>query len=266
MKGENNMKKWIGLVSLCLVCSEAWAGTAFMDSFDTADTIDINSNYATRQAGGVVSAQYTGNQDWYAIGGNKLVHRGGGEIVLNANLADYLVGHDFEISLKQTMLNTNSNWTAVYLTSATEPTRSNSRLGFHTWGTGQLAAVYTVYGGTGAAGAAYTATARTPAQMNALWQENFGTDFDRTAEHLIQFISTAGAGGTNTFDFMVDGVVVIDDKVYTFNDDTVRQIEMVGTIPNHSDGGNGALYDDLTVEGFVPALSTIRLIGISDSL
>jgi len=258
------MKKTQILIALVATSMAAQAGTAFRDTFDTANTTDINSNYASRQSGGLISGNYTGNQDWYRIVGNRLVQTGGGEVVLNANLAA-IVGNNFEMSFKQTMLLTNANWAALYLTSATEPTRGNSRLGFHVWGT-QAATVYTVYGGIGAAGAAYTATAKNPAQMNALWQENFGTDFDRTAEHLIEFISTEGSGGTNTFDFVVDGVVVIDDKVYAFNDDTVRQIEMVSTIPNSTTDDLQVLYDDLTVDGFVPSLSTIELIGISDPL
>ena len=257
------MKKTLTLIALLAAGLSTQAGTIFLDTFDTADTGDENADSVARQSGGFITANYGGASGYYGISGNKLAQTGGGELVLNANLANYLVGHDFEISVKQTMLNTNSNWSSIYLTSATEPTRSNSRLGLHTWGTEQLAAVYTVYGGTGAAGVTYTATARNPAQMNALWQENFGTDFDRTAEHLIQFISTEGVGGTNTFDFVVDGVVVINDKVYAFNDDSVRQIEMVSTIPN---GTDGATYDNLTVKGLVPSLSTIRLLGISDPL
>jgi len=255
MKRAN--QKPIASMAVLMMSGMVAQAILFQDTFNAGPTTDINTDYAARQAGGAVSAQYTGNQSWYGLSGSHLVHSGGGEIALDVNLASGIVGNEFEFSFKQTMLNTNSNWSSIYLASATEDTRGNSRVGMHTWGTGQLAAVYTVYGGTGAAGAAYTATARSPAQMDALWQTNFGTDFDRTAEHLIQFISTPGAGGTNTFDFVVDGVVVIADKVYAFNDDTVRNIEIVGTIPNHADGSNGALYDDLTV---IPEPATLGMV------
>jgi hypothetical protein len=83
--------------------------------------------------------------------------------------------------------------------------------------------------------------------MNTLWQSNFGTDFDRLAEHTIQFVSTTGTGGTNTYDFVVDGVVVYNDAVYAFNDDTVRNIEMVSTLPNDAADAYQVLYDDLGV-------------------
>ena len=102
------MKKWMGLISLCLICSGARAGMVFLDTFNAADTTDMNSNYAARQAGGAVTGSCTGNQDWYGIAGNALVHSGGGEIVLDTNLAS-IVGNNFEVSIKQTMLNTNAN-------------------------------------------------------------------------------------------------------------------------------------------------------------
>jgi hypothetical protein len=190
------------------------------------------------------------------------VQTGGGEIALNANFASYIAGGDFELSFKQTLQVTSGNWSSVYLASATEYTRGNSRLGFHAWGTGQAGTVYTVYGGTGAAGANYTATAVTTASLNALWQTNFGTDFDRLAEHTIQFISTAGVGGINSFDFVVDGVVVVNDKEYAFNDDTVRNIEMVSTLPNSATDSYQVLYDDLTV---IPEPATLGLFMLTGS-
>jgi hypothetical protein len=98
--------------------------------------------------------------------------------------------------------------------------------------------------------------------MNVLWQANFGTDFDRLAEHTIQFISTAGVGGINSFDFVVDGVVVVNDKEYAFNDDTVRNIEMVSTLPNSATDSYQVLYDDLTV---IPEPATLGLFMLTGS-
>ena len=237
----------------------------FQDTFDTVDATDINTDYAVRQSEGVITASYTGNQTWYSISGNKLVQTGGGEIVQPANLAAYIAEGDFTLSFKQDSDLSGGNWASIYLASATEDTRANSRVGFHVWGTAS-ATVYTLYSGTGAAGANYTGINITVTQMNTLWQSNFGTDFDRLAEHTIEFVSTAGTGGTNTYDFVVDGVLVYNDAVYAFNDDTVRNIEMVSVLPNDAADAYQVLYDDLTVNGLTPSLTNIRLIGISNSL
>jgi hypothetical protein len=259
------MKKQIGVVLVCLTAMQLPAGTVFQDTFNTADTADENTDYAVRQSGGFVTGNYTATSTYYGINANKLAQTGGGELVLNANLAAYIAGGNFTLSFKQDLDNTGGSWSSVYLASATEYDRGRSRVGFLAWGTGNGTA-FTLYSGTGTNGAFYTGINITGAQMDTLWQSNFGVNFDRLAEHTSQFVSTAGAGGTNTYDFVVDGVLVTNDAVYAFNDDTVRNIEMISTLPNDAADAYQVLYDDLTVNGLTPSLTNIRLIGISDPL
>ena len=259
------MKKQLITVAMLMTGMAIQAGTVFVDTFNSTPSTDINTEIAARQSGGVVSGSYTGAQGWYSVDGTRLVQTGGGEIVQPVNLAAYIAGGDFTLSFKQDLDLADGYWSSLYLASATEGTRGTSRVGFHAWGAANTA-VYTLYSGTGAAGAAYPGTNISDTQMNTLWQNNFGTDFDRLAEHTIQFVSTAGTGGTNTYDFVVDGVVVHNDAVYAFRDDTVRQIEMVSTLPNDAGDAYQVLYDDLTVKGLTPSLTNIRLIDISDPL
>ncbi|MCF7817034.1 MAG: thrombospondin type 3 repeat-containing protein [Kiritimatiellales bacterium] len=215
----------------------------FTDTFNSSAAEDINADAASRQTGALVPASYTGIQTWFKIAGSKLSQTGGGEIILAANLAGHIVGKDFELSFTQAMLAT-SNWTSVYMVSANENTRSSSRLGFHMWGAASTLA-FTIYGGTGTAGANYAGVNITDAAMDSLWQANFGTNFEKSDEHFVQFISTAGTGGTNTCDFVVDGVTV-STRTYAFTEDTTRQIRLVSTIANGSTT-TGATYDNLAI-------------------
>jgi hypothetical protein len=189
-----------------------------------------------------------------------LVQTGGGEIVQPVHLAAYVAGGTFTLSFKQDLDLTNENWSSVYLASATEYERRNSRVGFHAWGTGNGVA-FTLYSGTGVAGAAYTEIHITGAQMDTLWQSRFGVNFDRLAEHTLQFVSTAGAGGTNTYDFVVDNVIVANDVVYAFRDDTVRNIRMVSTLTNDAGDADQVFYDDLTVTSPIPEPMTVGSAG-----
>jgi hypothetical protein len=237
----------------------------FNDTFNSTPSLDINTNRVARQAGGLLSADYTGVQSWYGVDGTRLVQTGGGEIVQPANLAAYVAGGNFTLSFKQDLDLTSGVWSSVYLASATENTRGNSRVGFHTWGTGNGTA-FTLYSGTGTNGAAYAPINITGAQMDTLWQSNFTNNFDRLAEHTIQFVSTAGAGGTNTYDFVVDNVIVANDVVYAFRDDTVRNIEMVSTLLNDAADAYQVFYDDLTVTSPIPEPATLGMLGSGAAL
>jgi hypothetical protein len=124
-------QKRTGWIAVLMVSGTVAHATLFQDTFNSTPSVDINTEIATRQAGGAISGNYTGSQSWYGVDGTQLVQTGGGEIALNANFASYIAGGDFELSFKQTLQVTSGNWSSVYLASATEYTRSNSRLGFH---------------------------------------------------------------------------------------------------------------------------------------
>jgi hypothetical protein len=221
------------MVALMVSGSVAQA-VLFQDTFNVADTADENADVASRQSGGDVVSDYTCTASvYYGISGGKLAQTGGGSLTLNANLAGALVGNDFEISYKLAINTSDGKWTSLYLMSANENSRGSSRVGLHAWDN-SVGTAYTVYHGTGDA---QQSTSVTYAAMVSL----MGGTFDRSAEHTIQLVSTAGTG---TYDFLVDGVLVLDDLAYAFSEDTTRQLGIVSTMVNK---GAGSTYDDLTV-------------------
>jgi len=230
-----------------LSAAKSAAAGLFLDTFATGDTADENQDNAIRQAGGVVIANYTETANHFSISGGKLKNLGpGGYLTMNANLADYLVGEDFELSLKLTVLDTTANWSSIYLTSANENERGLSRLGMYALGSGNATQVYVLYRGVGVRGIEVV----TLDDLNTLFLQGFGQTFDRTAEHAIRFISTAGTGITNQYDFVVDGITVKSGLQYAFTEDTVRQIEIVGL----STVG-GVYYDDIALRISPPGIS-----------
>ncbi|RKY67664.1 MAG: hypothetical protein DRQ24_12560, partial [Candidatus Latescibacterota bacterium] len=227
---------------------------AFFDTFDTPDTTDVNANYTTRQTNGFISSTYTEFADASnLIESNRLSIIGGGALDLDVNLADHMVGHDFTVSIDATMLNTNAKWSAFYVLSANENSRGLSRMGFHYWGAPQATA-FTVYSGV----AAQVATGVTVAQLNTL----FGS-YDREVPHTIQFVSTEGP--TNTYDFVIDGLVVLNDLPYAFSEDTTRTLGFVATV---TPATKGVLYDNLGLSypGAVTPDATYEQWAIDNSL
>ncbi|RKX43296.1 MAG: hypothetical protein DRP64_08445, partial [Verrucomicrobia bacterium] len=210
----------------------------FFDTFDTADTGDVNADYETRQAGGVVVTNYTSTQTThFSIVGNQLKNNGLlGKLTLNANMASAIVGEDFEFSVRLKVLDTSSAWSSIYLTSANEIDLGQSRLGVQAFGSGD---VFVLYWG---AGAAQETESITESELTAL----LGSSYNRAEEHLIGFVSTAGAGGTNSYNFMVDGIVVRSGLAYAFSETTVRQLEIRGI------ASVGVYYDDLSLRTALP--------------
>lgn len=206
---------------------------AFFDTFDTPDTTDVNANYVDRQTNGFISSTYTEFADASnLIESNQLSIISGGTLDLDVNLANHMVGHDFTVSIDATMLNTTNQWAAFYVLSANETSRGSSRMGFHYWGAGNGNA-FTVYSGVDS----QVSTGVTVAQLNNL----FGS-YDREVPHTIQFVSTEGP--TNTYDFVIDGIVVLNDLSYDFSEDTLRTLGFVATV---SPANKGVRYDNLSL-------------------
>ena len=244
--GKMKSKRWVASMVVLMVSGTVVHAALFHDTFNTVDTMDENANSASRQSGGVVVSDYTAvPTTYYGISGNKLFQSGGGELRLNANLASGIVGNDFEIAYTLAINTSDNKWTALYLMSANENSRGTSRVGLHAWDGGNGTA-YTVYYGTGAAQQSVGVTTVT---MTTL----LGSPFDKSDEHTLQLISTAGTG---TYDFIVDGVTVLNNLAYDFSEDSSRTIGIVSTMVN---GGAGATYDDLTV---IPEPATGGLVAI----
>jgi hypothetical protein len=215
---------------------------AFFDSFDRGNTTDVNLSLVSRQAGGLITSTYTESSDGSnLITGDQLSRIAGGTLDLDTNLVSYMVGNDFELSIDTTLVNTGSQWAAFYVMSATEPARGSARMGFHQWGPGNGTA-FTVYSGTGAAGANYTGTGVTTAALNVMFQSAFGINYDKAAKHTIKLISTEGP--TNTYDFVIDGIVVLEDLPYAFGEDTTRKLGFTATVTTTY---KGVLYDNLSL-------------------
>ena len=61
---------------------------------------------------------------------------------------------------------------------------------------------------------------------------------------------------------MIDGVVVLNDLVYKFGENTLRRIEFVATTLT----SDSVYFDNLTVLGTTPESVSIQLKGIADPL
>jgi len=212
----------------------------FFDNFNTADATDANWLYGSRQVSGTVVAPYIIAPNSFNIDNNKLLsYNAGAEMREDIDLADHIVGEDFEFSLKLTMRDTGSDWSTVYLyDDRAGDLRGNSRLGFLAWAGGHTEA-FALYSGT-ADGAGQSAVGVSVADM----VDKLGS-YDKSVEHTLQFISTAGVGGTNTYDFVVDGVTIKSNIAYRFPGNT-RKIGFLSTLP--TDITKGVLYDDMYVK------------------
>jgi hypothetical protein len=246
--GQMKIRKRVASIIVLMVSGTVANAVLFQDTFDTADSTDVNANYPSRQSGGSLTSGYTATSTYFGISDNKLAQTGGGALTLSANLAGDLVGNDFEISCKLTINSSDSKWTALYLMSANENTRGSSRLGLHAYDSGNGTA-YTVYYGTGD-------SQLTKGVTTATMTTKLGRTFDKTEEHTLQFISTAETG---TCDFVVDGVTILSNLAYAFSEDSTRKIGITATLVND---GAGATYDDLTVIPVIPVVPEPATLGI----
>lgn len=218
----------------------------FLDSFNTADTGNANKDTEARQADGQLLSHYVVTASAHSITNGKLhvkpTEAGAAWLVPQVDLTERVLGEDFEFSYKISQQETDSAWWAIYMhdddDTPVADNRSDSRLGAHWWGNGHTAAVTVYYG----AGGAQEATTLYDADLTAA----LGYTYDKTAENTVQFLSTEGEGGTNTFDFIINGVTILSGLEYSFNTDT-RKIEMVGI---HAAGGGGVFLDDLAVREY----------------
>ena len=216
---------------------------AFFDSFDTSDTNDVNADIASRQVDSIVESTYAGHLPPYSITNNTMKHAGGGPMWTASNLALPIVGQDFEFSFDVSVPDTSSSWTSIFLVSTNEIDRDVTPFGALILGGGQPGAFDLYYGFGGITREVFPISTNT---MNMA----FGAPYDKTAEHTVQFISTAGTGGTNAYDFVVDGITIVSGLQYAFSEDSTRQIRIVGTF---ADGADGAYYNNLKISNDVSA-------------
>jgi len=211
----------------------------FVDNFNTIDTTDANWDYETRQADGGGTSPYTYYAGHYSIANSKLKNAGfAGFLSLDANMARYIVGEDFELSFKVSVLDTTGNWTSIYLqdeTNTSDP-RDDSRFGMYLLGSGNADWIGGVYKG---AGPGHDEEGVAVSEMEALT----GVPYNKADEHTFTLISHAGPGESNTYDLVIDGYTMRTNLPYYF-DGAERRIGIVGVMDAASPG---AYYDDITL-------------------
>jgi len=214
----------------------------FIDNFNTINTSDVNWEYATRQAGGAGISTYNDHAN-YSIANNTLYCEGTGvSLQTAANFARYLVGSDFELSFKLSMDYTGIDWVSVYLVDAASSIWGANDFGVHALGPGSTTAFYindlSLNNGVN--------------NLHVISESDMETalglapgGYDKTQQHTIQLISTAGAGGTNSYDFVVDGATIRTNLLYTYSDDTIRRIDFLSFFADASSGG--AYIDEISL-------------------
>jgi len=222
----------------------------FLDDFNASDSApgDLNAanwGYGARQAQGEVVTTWTGNPDLYTIT-NSALHHEGGWLWQDFDYAGDIVGEDFEFTFKIAQKHTGGEWTSIYLYDDTiiGDTRADSRFGMYLLGAdSDLACV--LYRGTGVQELTTVSTNEVAALT--------GLPYDKADVHTYQLISTAGIGGINSYDLVIDDVVIRSGLKYSF-DGVERHIGMV-TGGDLSAGG-GAAYDDIGLR-IRPAVTAI---------
>jgi len=203
----------------------------FLDSFDTGDTTDVNANLKSRQAGGGRLSGYVEGSN-FSISGNKLLLSGGsGSLRSVSSFADQVVGNDFIFSFKLTKGASETDWLGIYLLAANEPGWVEAKFGVRCSGVGDPWAFW-VHDLSGVVGIGEE-------EISGI----LGYTYDKTQEHVIELVSTAGVDGTNSYAFVVDGVVIRDNLLYAHTEDTSRRIYMFSF-----GSSTGHIIDDLGIK------------------
>jgi len=206
----------------------------FIDSFDTADTTNVNANIESRQAAGELTSVYNPNLV-FSITNNTLAANGILSLRPASNFAGPIVGSDFVYSFKLTVSPSADGWLGLYLLDSGQAGWTSASFGLRCQGVGDWAFWIHELNGTGA----YETTG---IGVNTI-SNILGYPYDQTQEHMIQLVSTASVDGTNSYDLVVDGVVIKSDLLYTHTEDTSRKIVI------HDIGGTGDFFiDDLSLK------------------
>lgn len=216
----------------------AGSTVVFMDTFGTANT-SVNDSLALRQFGTAAPVNYIGSLTANSIADEMLLRDAGGATSLDGNFASSLADNDFTFKTYMRMVNTGSEWASVSMLSGVDNERAKSPMGFFVrgapGGSGELIVVN--YGtGSAASSANILGTALTSA---------FGT-FSTSHFHTYEMRVTASSSSSGTFNFVVDGVIMLQNLAYQFSDATVRTISWVNP------SGGEALFDNVTLTASSP--------------
>ncbi len=227
----------------------------FFDNFDSADHDDMGWLYGVRQTNGTVVSSFGPHHSDYSItnvaGSGKLNNYATAKFAnMDVDLSSHIEGQNFELGCKVAINIPDETWTSFHLfdndnAAAGGDTRGDSRLGMHIPGASEPWACIVYFG----AGAAQESLGIDPSWYPAL------AGYDKADEHEFRFVSTAGTGGTNSFELFIDGVEIFDgvtaglpdSQPYYFNGNQLR-IGIVGVMA--TDKTKGALYDDIYLKVF----------------
>jgi len=209
----------------------------FFDDFNSGSS-DVNVNTLNRQANGLVGSTYYGNPELYSITNNEVLGINGALWQIT-DMSSLLPDENFELSCEVAMLDPSASWATIYLYDVVDPYvedgRADSRLGCLIWGDGQPDVVFSLYAGAG--GGQISGGDVIEAELDS----KIGGTYDRSQPHTIAFVSSEGEGGSNTYAFVVDDVVIRSGIEYGFDGDMRR-------IGIHSAGlTDGALFDDVAL-------------------
>ncbi|RKX41974.1 MAG: hypothetical protein DRP64_10555, partial [Verrucomicrobia bacterium] len=152
------------------------------------------------------------------------------------SFADQIVGNDFIYSFKLTMSPDATSWVGIYLNDANQAGWVEASFGVRCVGIGEGWAFWI-----------NNLASLDPVGLTGVGVDEvssiLGYTYDHTQENTIQLVSTAGVDGTNSYDFVLNGVVIRSGMLYTHSEDTGRRI-LVQDI-----GGPGDHFiDDFAVE------------------
>jgi len=210
----------------------------FIDTFNTANTNDINVDLDARQSQGLKSpAPYSLTTAGYSIVDNRLSQDGFVNwIWQEANLAPHIRGKDFELSAEVQVVSSQAEWTELYLHGQGE-NQDTSRFGVRIYGTGVSDIICTVFAGVD--------SSLTTDLYVTDFEAAIGGSYDRGTNHTYQLVSTAGNGITNSYDLVVDGITIRAGFEYAIGGGVDHiWMGLVKTI----EAGSNVFYDDIYVK------------------
>lgn len=100
----------------------------FQDTFDTADTTQLNSDLAARQSSGLVISEYSAGNNFGSITDNQYTRTtdNSGKFSLQEDFAAYLTGRIYEITFTLRCTSDVQKWFGISLTNATHDSTSTS--------------------------------------------------------------------------------------------------------------------------------------------
>jgi len=196
----------------------------FNDTFDTADTTDLNTSLSSRQAAGLLTSTYTEQINANSlIEGNRLRRTATGIVTLDTNFATHIGNKPFTLSFDFFAVTETNKWTAIHVKNAVDVTRNLSPMQVYFRGDNSVHNMIFLQYGTGSSVSSFLISSNDVATA-------LGSAFSIHDEHNYAFEAspTDPDPGSGTYDFLVDGVAVAENLPYTFSENTERIIVFTG--------------------------------------